>query len=217
MTLTHSQAEAFYDHFGEKQDIQSFYEDLALDDLIHHGSFEQAKNVFELGCGTGRLALWLLATCLPPFATYVGMDLSQTMIDIAVKRLASFKERAKVVHSDGSMVFPLPDNSVDRVVSTYVFDLLSEEDIRQAIREAHRVLVPKGKLCIVSLTEGVTLPSEIVSGAWKMVFRLNASLIGGCRPIQLDGFFDDREWSLEYRNINIQFGIPSEVLIASRK
>jgi ubiquinone/menaquinone biosynthesis C-methylase UbiE len=217
MILSHSQAQAFYDRFGNKQDAQAFYEVAALDDLIRHGGFEQAKNVFELGCGTGRLALQLLTTCLPPSASYLGIDLSQTMVDIATQRLSPFMDRAKVQKSNGSLLFPLADNSVDRVVSAYVFDLLSEEDIRQAIREAHRVLAPKGRLCVVSLAEGVTLPSRIVSTLWAALFHLNASLIGGCRPIRLDPFFDGLEWSLDYRNINIQFGIPSEVLIASRR
>jgi ubiquinone/menaquinone biosynthesis C-methylase UbiE len=139
------------------------------------------------------------------------------MVDIATERLESYKERAKIQKSDGSLLFPIPDQSVDHVVSTYVFDLLSDEDIRQAIREAHRVLVPKGRLCIVSLTEGVTLPSRIVSSLWTAIFRLNASWIGGCRPIRLDTFFNEKEWSLEYRNINIQYGVPSEVVIAKRK
>lgn len=48
--------------------------------------------------------------------------------------VSSYKERAKAVRSDGSVRFPLPGRSVDRVVSTYVLDLLSETDIREAIR-----------------------------------------------------------------------------------
>jgi len=217
MVLTRSQARTFYDRFGKKQDAQAFYEDAALDDLIAQAAFEQAENVFELGCGTGRFALRLLTRHLSPSASYLGIDLSQTMIDIAEQRISSYAERAKMVQSDGSLRFPLPDRSVDRVVSTYVLDLLSETDIHQAISEARRVLMPNGRLCLVSLTHGVTFASRIVGAMWSAVFRLHAPLVGGCRPIRLDSFFDQQIWSVDYRNTITRFGVPSEVLIAIPK
>lgn len=217
MVLTRSQARRFYDRFGRKQDSQAFYEDAALNDLIAHAAFEQAERIFEVGCGTGRLALRLLTRHLSPTATYSGMDLSQTMIDIAEQRISPYRERTKVVRSDGAMLFPHPDGSIDRVVSTYVFDLLSEADIRQAISEARRVLVPGGKLCLVGLTKGVTFLSRIVSTIWSTTFRLHASLVGGCRPIQLDLFFDQDHWSIDYRNVVIRFGVPRTYSLRVRK
>jgi len=215
MVLTRSQAQAFYDHFGRKQDGQAFYEDKALDDLIDHAAFEQAETVVELGCGTGRFASVLLEKHLPPSASYLGIDLSKTMIDIAEQRISPYSERAKVVQTDGSPRFPLSDHSVDRVVSTYVLDLLSETDARQAISDARRVLRPSGTLCLVSLTEGVTFASRIIALLWSAAFRLRPSLVGGCRPIELESFLDRHRWSIDYRNVISQFGVPSEVVIAS--
>lgn len=217
MTLSRSQARSFYDHFGRKQDAQAFYEDAALNELVAHAAFEQAENVFELGCGTGRFALTLLAKHLPPSATYLGSDLSQTMIDIAQQRISRYMGRAGAVHSNGSMHFPLPGHSADRVVATYVFDLLSETDIREAISEAHRVLIPGGKLCLVGLTTGINAASRIVSALWSGAFRLHASLVGGCRPIRLGSYLDQDTWSIEYRTIVTPFGVPSEVLVATLK
>jgi ubiquinone/menaquinone biosynthesis C-methylase UbiE len=217
MVLTRSQARTFYDRFGRKQDSQAFYEDAALDELIAHAEFEQAEKVFELGCGTGRFAIRLLTKHLRPSASYLGVDLSQTMIEIARQRISPYEGRAKVARSDGSMRFPVPDHSVDRVVSTYVLDLLSETDIRHAISEAVRVLASSGKLCLVSLTHGVTFGSRIVCALWTGLFRVHAPLVGGCRPIRLDLFFDQARWSVDYRNVVLRFGVPSEVLIASRK
>jgi ubiquinone/menaquinone biosynthesis C-methylase UbiE len=217
MVLTRSQARAFYDRFGRIQDAQAFYEDAALDDLIAHAAFEQAEKVFELGCGTGRIAFRLLTKHLSPSATYIGIDLRQTMIDIAKQRISSYAERASVIQSDGSMHFPLPDNSVDRVISTYALDLLSEKDIRQAVSEAGRVLMPHGKLCLVSLTHGETFASRIVCTVWSAVFSLNASLVGGCRLIRLASFFDPVSWLIDYRNVVTRWGVLSEVLIAHAK
>jgi ubiquinone/menaquinone biosynthesis C-methylase UbiE len=215
MVLTPSQAQKFYNRFGTKQDAQAFYEDAALDDLIAHASFEQADSIFEFGCGTGRFGSRLLANHLPRSASYLGIDISKTMIDIAGQRISPYAERARVALSDGSMSFPLADHSVDRVVSTYVFDLLSETDIRHAISEARRVLTPNGKLCLASLTKGQALVSRVVSGLWSALFRLYAPMVGGCRPIRIEPFVSQQRWAVEHRSVITQFGVPSEVLIAS--
>jgi len=215
MVLTRSAAKKYYDHFGKKQDSQGFYEDVALETLIAHANFEQAAKLFELGCGTGRFAHLLLTEHLSATAVYYGTDLSETMVGLAKERLVPFAARASVTLSDGSLQFPLPDHSVDRVVSNYVLDLLSEQDIEQVFSESRRILTPGGKLCLVSLTRGTTIGSRIVSSLWSTLFRMKASLVGGCRPIRLEEFLADDYWSLEFHDLVSRFGIPSEVVVAS--
>lgn len=214
MTLTRSQIQVFYDHFGRKQDLQAFYEDAALDDLVSHAAFERTQCAFEFGCGTGRFAYRLLSRHLPGSASYLGVDLSGTMVDLAEQRLLPYAGRARVALSDGSLLLPLHDRSVDRLISTYVLDLLSEADIRRYISEARRVLVPDGKLCLVSLAGGISIASKIVSGLWSALFKLNPLWVGGCRPIRLTSFVDQRHWTVEYHNVVTSFGVPSEVLVA---
>ena len=178
MVLSPSEAKTFYDRFGKKQDSQGFYEDPATDDLLAHADFGQAGRVFEFGCGTGRLAEKLLTAHLSATARYTGCDLSSTMVGLATKRLAAYEERAQVIQSDGAIRFPVPDRSVDRVVSAYVLDLLSESDIKAFFLEAHRVLDTGGRVCLVSLTRGTTLLSRLVTGVWQSIFRVRASLVG---------------------------------------
>ena len=216
-TLSASEARTFYDKFGEKQDTQGFYENPALEDLIVHAGFQHAQKVFEFGCGTGKFAERLLQDHLPSSATYLGCDVSSTMINLATERLAPYAERAKVVKSNGSIRFPVSDQSVDHVISTYVLDLLSEEDILLVFGEAHRVLTAGGKLCLVSLAKGVTFPSKIVSFIWMTLFRIRASLVGGCRPIRLESHFEQELWQFEYENVFTPFQVPSQVLILSKR
>lgn len=215
MVLTRSQAQEFYDRFGEKQDAQAFYEDAAVDDMVAHAAFAEAASVFEFGFGTGRFAAQLLAEHLSPSARYFGVELSQTMTTLAQQRLAAWGERAKAIQADDSMRLPLADHCVDRVVSAYVLDLLSEADARQFLAEATRILKPGGKLCLVSLTHGTTFISRMVSAVWQLVFRLRASLVGGCRPTQLEPLLDQQAWSIEHHTVVVKFGVPSEVLIAA--
>lgn len=208
---------AFYDGFGRKQDRQGFYEDPALDDLVAHAGFQDALDVFEFGCGTGKFAARLLAKHLPPSAGYLGCDVSPVMVGLSKRRLEAYAERSKVVLSGGTVRFPLPDHAVDRVVSSYVLDLLSEENIRRFFLEAYRVLLPAGKVCLASLTRGIDLPSRIVSSLWMAVFRMKPAIVGGCRPVSLDSFVDPQKWHVLHRRVVTPFGVPSAVLVVESK
>ena len=214
MAITPSQARTFYDRFGARQDAQAFYEDAALDELVAHGAFERATSVFEFGCGTGRFASRLLDGHLPPTASYYGIDISATMIRIASGRVARYGDRARVSLAEGAMALPLADSSVDRVVSTYVLDLLPERDVSTLIAEVARVLRPGGNLCLAGLTEGNTVASKLVSGLWSAVFHLNPRWVGGCRPVRIEPVLREQAWAVECRDVVTPFGVPSEVIVA---
>jgi ubiquinone/menaquinone biosynthesis C-methylase UbiE len=214
MVLNTWEVKKYYDRFGKKQDSQSFYEDKATGDLIAHADFGGCGKVFEFGCGTGRFAENLLRAHLPVAAIYTGCDLSPTMVGLARQRLAVFNARAQVIQSDGPIRFPMDDGSADRIVSTYVLDLLSEADIRAFFLETYRVLDTGGKVGLVSLTPGATLLSRFVTAVWESVFRMRAAWVGGCRPIRLTRFLEPNLWQLEYHRVVTAFGIPSEVLVA---
>lgn len=213
MALEPVRVTQYYDRFGSKQDGQGFYEDPPIERMIEHAAFDHAASVFELGCGTGKLAQRLLADYLPPHGTYVGVDVSNTMVRLATERLSSFGDRARVSRSEGGVRIPLGDESVVRVVSLYVLDLLPEEEIAGFFREAHRVLLPGGLLCCVSLGRGVNLGSKIVGGLWSAVYRVAPMLVGGCRPISFSSYFDGDSWTIRFRETLTPYGVPSEVLV----
>jgi ubiquinone/menaquinone biosynthesis C-methylase UbiE len=215
MSLPHSKLRAYYDWLGKKLDTQSFYENPALDKLIEHADFEACEQVFEFGCGTGRFAERLLRQHLPPSASYLGIDLSPVMAGIARRRLAPFGARARVECTDGSIQIPIPDHSVDRVIATYVLDLLREEDIRRFIEEASRVLIPPGLLCLSSLTDGATWPSRVVSTLWDGLYHISPTLVGGCRPIHPDAYIDPTLWHITYKEAVTPFAVPTVALIAT--
>lgn len=215
-TLTPEQAKAFYDRFGAKQDRQGFYENPARRDLIAQADFETAAAVFEFGCGTGDFAARLLAEHLPPRCAYTAVDISDTMVRLARARLAPWRDRARADRSSGSTTLEAADGAFDRFVSTYVLDLLSDEDIRGLLAEAHRILAPGGRLCLAGLTHGAGPIASLVSGLWQAFFALRPALLGGCRPIALCGYLAPDRWRIEYRNVRTAFGISSEVVVAAR-
>jgi len=216
VVLTPAEARRFYDRFRGRQDRQAFYEDPALERLLVHGAFGQATSVFELGCGTGRLAERLLERHLPSTARYHGVDVSPRMLDLARARLARFGARVRLEPTDGSMRLALAEASVDRVLATYVLDLLSDDDIRRFVLEAHRGLAPGGRLCLAGLGPGTTPLSRLTMAVWRSVFRVRPQWVGGCRPVSLTSHLEAARWTRHYHGTVVAWGIPSEVWVLGR-
>lgn len=214
--LSHQEAKAFYNRLGKKQDWQGFYEDVAIEALIRSGEFDKAGTVLELGCGTGRFAEKLLRRHLPANARYVGIDISETMVALAKERLLPFGPRAKICLTDGSLDLEFEPAFFDRFVANYVLDLLSIEDIRRVIQEARRVLSGGGLMGLTSLTNGFTPISRFVERTWTTLHAIRPALVGSCRPISLLEIVTGPGWRIQYDEKFIQYGVPSEVLVAEK-
>ncbi len=216
--LSREQVRSFYDRFGTKQDWQKrFYEGPAIRDLLAYGDFGSARAIFELGCGTGVLAETLFSRYLSKEAIYLCFDISSTMVSLAKTRLNKYGPQVEIRLTDGSLKLPWPDSRFDRFLSNYVLDLLPPEDIEVVIEEAHRVLEPEGRLCLISLTYGNTLASRVVIWLWKRIFGFHPSLVGGCRPVKLLDFISEKRWQVVHHNLLVTFGIPSEVVVACKR
>jgi SAM-dependent methyltransferase len=215
--LSPAEAKRFYDRLGSRQDWQGFFENPAINEMVEHAAFNSARSVFEFGCGTGALAARLLQQHLPSDAGYVGIDISTTMVSLARERLKPWSDRARVYQTDGSPRMPEPDRSFDRFVSTYVFDLLAPDFIDQLLSEAQRLLVPGGKLCLVSMTFGATRLSRAVCWGWQRLWRLSPGIVGGCHPIELADYLRSESWIPDYTSKVTSWGITSEVLVVSAR
>jgi SAM-dependent methyltransferase len=216
-TLSYAEAKQFYDRLGSRQDRQAFYEDPAVDEMIAHSRLEAAGAVCEFGCGTGRLAARLLADCLPTNATYLALDISDEMVRLATARLAPWAGRARVVQTAGRPLIPHGEQGFDRLLSAYVLDLLSDDDIAALLAEAHRVLRPGGLLCLVGLTFGTTWWSRAVTALWQRIHGWRPRWLGGCRPVALRGGLDRQSWQPVHHAVRNSFGICSEILVAARR
>ena len=215
--ISHDQARRFYDRIGRGQDARPVSERRALDALAAQGAFGCAAAVVEFGCGTGRFAARLLREELPGSATYLGLDISTRMAELARAAVAPWSGRASVELTDGAVQLPLEDGSVDRVVSTYVLDLLSPADGAAFVAEARRVLRPGGRLALASLSPGRTVPARLVTRLWQAVWNLNPALLGGCRPIRLGGLLDPEQWAVVAAFPVTDVFLSSDVLVAVRR
>jgi ubiquinone/menaquinone biosynthesis C-methylase UbiE len=97
-------------------------------------------NVLDLGCGTGRHALWLAAGG----ATVTGVDFSHGMLDEARRKAGV--ERIRFVYHDLHTPLPSEDGEVDLVVSGLVLEHLRE--LGRFFNEIQRVLKPGGRAVV---------------------------------------------------------------------
>jgi len=211
------EAKEFYDSFGSKQDKQGWYEDNAVNLLLNAGRFSSAGSVLEFGCGTGRIAEKLLAQYLPETTTYLGLDISPTMIELSRERLERFAPRAQVMLLDEDTLPSLEGRRYGRFLSTYVFDLLSDDEIQRTLGWAYELLDEDGLLCLTGITKGRNWFSRLVMGGWKLAFLIRPKLVGGCRPVVIRDHLANEPWHIIESKVVAQWGVASEVLVAKKK
>ena len=86
----------------------------------------------------------MLAQKVGPLGKVIGLDLSLAMIHRAVRSLREMAMAHVHFHQAQAEELPLPDSSVDWVVSNGIFNLSPEKE--RILAEIHRVLKPKGRL-----------------------------------------------------------------------
>lgn len=107
----------------------------------------------DIGAGTGLLTMALAGRAGSVWA----VDVSQAMCEYLHARVvaAGLKNVEPLVASAARL--PLPDASVDLVVSNYCFHHLSDRDKERALAEVHRILRPAGRFVFADMMFGVGL------------------------------------------------------------
>lgn len=216
-TLSEQEVKSFYNNHGIKQDRAKF-EEAAFEAILPAMQLDSAESIFEFGCGTGRVAVQMLELHLSKTATYHGVDISQTMAQITEERLARFGERAQVALSTGGTSIAADESQFDRILSTFVLDLLSIEEIEHFLDEAWRVLQPAGLLAVAGLTHGATPFAKVVERLWMTAFRIRPRWVGGCRPLNLNAMIHPSDrWQPIHHEVVTQWGLSSEVLVVRKR
>jgi ubiquinone/menaquinone biosynthesis C-methylase UbiE len=98
--------------------------------------------VLDLGCGAG-LDMYFAALSVGPEGFVHGLDFSADMIGKAKDNLASLGIRNVDFHIAAGDDIPLPDNSVDIVISNGIYNLSPQKE--PIVAEVFRVLRPHGR------------------------------------------------------------------------
>ncbi|WNV83345.1 class I SAM-dependent methyltransferase [Umezawaea sp. Da 62-37] len=114
--------------------------------LLAQAGIEPGATVLEIGCGTGNLLR--LAKSAVSSATVIGLDPDPAVLTTAARKASRAGIELKLDRGYADDL-PYGDDSVDRVLSAFMFHHLPGEQKPAALREARRVLKPGGRLHLV--------------------------------------------------------------------
>jgi SAM-dependent methyltransferase len=129
---------------------------------------KQGETVLDLGSG-GGIDVLLSARRVGLTGKAYGLDMTDEMLALADEnKRKSGLENVEFLKGEIENI-PLPDNSVDAIISNCVINLSGDKD--RVIREAFRVLKPGGRFAVSDVVVRGDVPPEI---------RRNMELWVGC-------------------------------------
>ncbi len=134
---------------------------LSCGNPLAFGLIEKGQTVLDLGSGAGK-DVFLAAQKVGRNGKAIGVDMTPEMLTLARKNAAQFARTTGLTNVDfreGKIEqLPLPDASVDVVISNCVINL--SPDKPQVFREAHRVLRGGGKMIVSDIVLNRPLPAS---------------------------------------------------------
>ena len=174
---------------------------------------QEGEAILEIGSGTGK-ALVSLCQSVGREGKVCGMDLSAGMLRVAFNRLAKagLMGEAHLLVGDGANL-PYQDGSFEAVFMSFTLELFDTPEMPEVLAECNRVLRPGGRLGLVAM-----LKSEQPGLAERLYEWAHAQLPAyvDCRPIQAQGLIHAAGFTLEKRQVRSMWGLPVEVVVATK-
>jgi arsenite methyltransferase len=154
---------------------------------------QPGETVLDLGSG-GGIDVLLSAKRVGPAGKAYGLDMTDEMLALAREN----QQKVGVTNVEflkGAIEnIPLPDNSVDVIISNCVINLSGDKD--RVLREAFRVLKPGGRFAISDVVVRGEVPPEI---------RRSVELWVGCIAGALEEYeYRDKLFSAGFESIEIE-------------
>ena len=139
---------------------------LSVGNPVRYAFLQPGETVLDVGSG-GGIDTILAARRVGPEGKAVGLDILEEMCERGRRHAAEAGVEGWTEFVTGEMEdIPLPDESIDVVISNGVLNLSARKS--RALAEMYRLLRPGGRICMADLTVEGELPPEIASdqSAW---------------------------------------------------
>jgi arsenite methyltransferase len=139
---------------------------LGVGNPVRYALLERGETVLDVGSG-GGIDTVLAARRVGPEGRAIGLDVLEDMCERGRRHAASAGVAGWTEFVLGEMeAVPLPDESVDVVVSNGVLNLSARKS--RALAEIYRLLRPGGRISLADLTVEGDLPTEVKNdqSAW---------------------------------------------------
>lgn len=156
-------------------------------------SLQPGQTVLDLGSG-GGVDVLLSARRVGPTGFAYGLDMTDEMLDLAERNRAEAGVDNVRFLKGRIEDIPLPDGSVDVIISNCVINLSADKDA--VLREAFRVLRPGGRFAVSDVVWRRPIPEAI---------RGNVELWAGCvAGALLEGDYRDRLLRTGFAGVSIE-------------
>ena len=208
-TLSTTSIRRFYDRLGAWHDHVEFFEGAAKQVALERLQLRTGLRLINAGCGAGKDQARLVEA-LKPGGLAVGVDISSVMARLTAGRTGCPTCQADIRR------LPLAPGSFDRLLCSYVLDVLPQQELATVLRGFGRLLRPNGLMVLVALVHGQRPLPRAISAVWQFTYQLSPWLLGGCRPIDLHTPLEQSALQLISSETVTQLGVASQVIVAGR-
>lgn len=132
--------------------------------LILQCTFRGNEHVLDFGTGTATLSIMIKKQFQGLQVS--GIDADEQVLRIAKRKIVKYNLDIGLIHYDGLHI-PLPDNAVDKVVSSLVFHHISTENKKTVLKEIFRIIRPGSEIHIADFGKATNLYQKIAFGIFR--------------------------------------------------
>jgi len=206
------EAKQFYDRISRVYDyltraFERKHAEMALERL----SVEEGETVLEIGFGSGH-CLKQIAESVGKTGKVYGVDISSGMLEVTRRRLdkARLMDRVELYCGD-AVNLPYRGNTFYAVFMSFTLELFDTPEIPKLLEEVKRVLKPRGRIGIASMSreDGESMLLRLYEWAHR---RWPKYL--DCRPIYVEQSLRDAGYEITRKEKVRLFGLPTEIVVA---